>query len=480
MLISQLLRALNISYKGEDKDIKYITDDSRKCCENSIFVCHKNAEAFVGDALSRGAVLVVSEREVCKDCVRVENTRQAFAVLCSRFFGDCHKSLRLIGVTGTNGKTTTCFMIHNILTVAGKRCGIISTVKNDTCSGECESERTTPDCFSLHQMLFKMHSAGAEFCVIEASSQGLCQERLYGLSFEIAVLTNLTADHLDYHKTHENYKNAKLKLFRNAQVSIVNFDDSSKDEFLSASKGKGLTYSLKNDTATYTAKCAEYKSDETNYAFVGDSIIHRIKLRVPGAFNAANSLAAIAACLEAGISLFECAEGLRQFYSVRGRMEILPLGREFTVIIDYAHTEDSLRQSLLFLKSIKKGRLITVFGCGGNRDREKRGKMGKTVGELSDTVIITSDNPRHEEPSQIINDILSGMKISKKNLYIHENRKKAIEYALKRAGKNDIIFLAGKGHETSQQIGDEKLPFDEREIVREILSRQIDEYKGII
>ena len=470
MLISQLLRALNTAYKGEDKDIKYITDDSRKCCENSIFVCHNNAAAYVDDALSRGAVLVVAEGNVCECCVTVENTRQAYAVLCSTFFDDCHKSLRLIGVTGTNGKTTTCFMIHNILTVAGKTCGIISTVKNDTCDGEAESERTTPDCFSLHEMLFKMHKAGAEFCVIEASSQGLCQERLYGLSFEIAVLTNLTADHLDYHKTHENYKKAKLKLFENAKTAVVNFDDPSRDDFISVCKGKSLTYSLKDNGATYTAKCAEYKAQETNYAFVGDSIIHRIKLKVPGSFNVANSLGAIAACLEAGISLFGCAEGLRQFYSVRGRMEILPLGREFTVIIDYAHTEDSLRQSLLFLGSIKKGRLITVFGCGGNRDREKRAKMGKIVGDLSDTVIITSDNPRHEEPSQIINDILGGMKKSKKNLYIHENRKKAIEYALKRAGKNDIIFLAGKGHETSQEIGDLKLPFDEREIVKEILN----------
>lgn len=471
MLISQLLRALNIPYKGEDKDIKYITDDSRKCCENSIFICHRNGEDFVQDALSRGAVLVVSESEVCEGCVTVESTRKAYAILCSTFFGDCHKSLRLIGVTGTNGKTTTCFMIHNILTVAGKSCGIISTVKNNTCDGESVSERTTPDCFSLHEMLYKMHKAGAEFCVIEASSQGLSQERLYGLSFEFAVLTNLSADHLDYHKTPENYKKAKLKLFENANTCIVNYDDASRDDFLSVAKGKKLTYSLKDDSATYTAKCAEYKADETNYAFVGDSIIHRIKLKVPGSFNVANSLGAIAVCLEAGVSLFECAEGLRQFYAVKGRMEMLPLNREFTVIIDYAHTEDSLRQSLLFLKSIKKGRLITVFGCGGNRDREKRAKMGKIVGDLSDMVVVTSDNPRFEDPIQIINDILCGMKKSKKNLFIHENRKKAIEYALKRAGKNDIIFLAGKGHETSQEIGSEKLPFDEREIVREILFR---------
>jgi len=466
MLISQLLSALNIQYKGEDKDIKYITDDSRKCIEGSLFVCHKNAHAFVEDALGRGAVFVVADERVAENSVAVADTRKAFAVLSSAFFGNCHKGLRLIGVTGTNGKTTTASMIHTILTVAGKSCGLISSVSNNTCDGESEAELTTPDCFSLHLMLDKMKKSGAEFCVVEASSQGLCQERLHGLGFEAAVLTNLSQDHLDYHKTPENYKNAKLKLFRNASFSVVNFDDASKEEFISASKGRVCTYSLYDNSATYTAKCIEYKEDETNYAFVGDSIIHRMKLRVPGSFNVANSLAAIAVCLELGVSLFECAEGLRQFYAVKGRMEILPLEAPFTVIIDYAHTEESLRQSLLFLRSIKKGKLVTVFGCGGNRDREKRAKMGAIVGELSDSVVVTSDNPRFEEPSKIIEDILSGMKKSKKNIYIHENRKKAIEYALQRAGKNDIIFLAGKGHETSQQIGGEKIPFDEREIVK--------------
>lgn len=472
MLISQLLRALDIEYKGEDKDIKYITDDSRKCIEGSLFVCHKNAHAFIEDAVSRGAVFVIADEKTGEDSVSVDDTRKAFAILSAAYFGNCHKSLRLIGVTGTNGKTTTASMIHTILTVSGRSCGLISSVSNKTCDGESEAQLTTPDCFSLHSMLYKMKKSGAEFCVVEASSQGLCQERLYGLSFEAAVLTNFSQDHLDYHKTLENYKNAKLKLFRNSGFSVINFDDTSKEDFISASAGRVKSYSLYDNSATYTAKCIEYKEGETNYAFVGDSMIHRMKLRVPGSFNVANSLAATAVCLELGVSLFECAEGLRQFYSVKGRMEIIPLEAPFTVIIDYAHTEESLRQSLLFLKSIKKGRLITVFGCGGNRDREKRAKMGAIVGELSDSVVVTSDNPRFEEPSKIIEDILSGMKKSKKNIYIHENRKKAIEYALQRAGKNDIIFLAGKGHETSQQIGGKKIPFDEREIVKSFFANK--------
>lgn len=470
MLISQLLSAIDISYKGEDKDIKYITDDSRRCIPDSIFVCHTNARDYVCDAVSRGAVLIVSASDVGAGCVTVGDTREAYALLCSAFFGNSHRSLRLIGVTGTNGKTTTCFMIHRILTVAGKRCGLISTVKNDTCLSESESVLTTPDCFELHRMLSEVKSSGGDFCVIEASSQGLSQKRLYGLRFECAVFTNLTGDHLDYHGSFEEYKKAKLGLFGQSAFSVINYDDAARDDFLSASAGKTLTYSLRDNGATYTAKSISCKEQETDYAFVGDGIIHRIKLKAPGLFNVANSLAAIAACMELGVSLYGCAEGLRQFYSVKGRMEFLPLNRDYSVIIDYAHTEDSLRQSLLFLRSIKKGRLITVFGCGGDRDREKRGKMGEIVGELSDVAVVTSDNPRHEEPEKIINDILSGMKKNKKSVYIHENRKKAIEYALQRARNNDIIFLAGKGHETSQQIGDEKLPFDEREIVREILA----------
>lgn len=470
MLISQLLSAIDISYKGEDKDIKYITDDSRKCKPDSIFVCHKGAEKYIPDAFSRGAVLVVSADNTSADSIKTEDTRKAYALLCSEFFGNIHKSLRLIGVTGTNGKTTTCFMIHRILTVAGKRCGLISTVKNDTCINESEAVLTTPDCFELHRMLSEVKNSGGEFCIIEASSQGLSQKRLYGLDFEGAVFTNLTNDHLDYHGSFEEYKKAKLGLFTNAAFSVINYDDISKEDFISASRGKVLTYSLRDNGATYTAKSIICKEQESDYAFVGDGIIHRIKLKAPGLFNVANSLAAIAVCMEIGISLYGCAEGLRQFYSVKGRMEFLLLNRDFSVIIDYAHTEDSLRQSLLFLKSIKKGRLITVFGCGGDRDKEKRSKMGAIVGELSDVAVVTSDNPRHEDPEKIINDILSGMKKSKKSVFIHENRKKAIEYALKRAQNNDIIFLAGKGHETSQQIGDEKLPFDEREIVREILA----------
>lgn len=470
MLISQLLRAVDISYKGEDKDIKYITDDSRKCSDGSIFVCHKNAHSFVPDAVSKGAVLIVCDSEISENCVVVEDTRRAYALLCSAFFGDCHKKLRLIGVTGTNGKTTTCYMIHRILTVAGKRCGLISTVKNDTCKNETQAELTTPDCFELHRMLSEVQQSGGEFCVIEASSQGLSQKRLYGLEFDAAVLTNLTSDHLDYHGTAENYKNAKLELFRNACLSVINYDDASKEDFIGASEGKIITYSLRDNAASYTAKSISCKQQETDYAFVGDGIIHRIKLKTPGLFNVANSLAAIAVCMELGVSLYGCAEGLRQFYSVKGRMEFLPLNKDFSVIIDYAHTEDSLRQSLLFLKGIKKGKIITVFGCGGDRDKEKRGRMGEIVGELSDITVVTSDNPRHEDPGKIIEDILTGMKKSKKSVYIHENRKKAIEYALKRAQNNDIILLAGKGHETSQQIGDEKLPFDEREIVREILA----------
>ncbi|MGN0447783.1 MAG: UDP-N-acetylmuramoyl-L-alanyl-D-glutamate--2,6-diaminopimelate ligase [Acutalibacteraceae bacterium] len=472
MLISQLIKATDISYKGEDKDIKYITDNSKKCTPDSIFVCHKKGEPYVQDALNRGAVLVVGERELCEASATTKDTRKAYALLCSHFFGDCHKSLRLIGVTGTNGKTTTCSMIHSILTFAGKSCGLITSVKNSTCDGETEATQTTPDPFILHSMLRKMKNAGAEFCVIEASSQGLFQKRLYGLKFEGAVLTNFTSDHLDYHKTLENYKNSKKILFQNSDFSVINYDDSSAQEFLDCASGEKVTYSLKSDNASYTAKCIECFERETKYVLVGDNLIHRINLKVPGKFNVSNSLGAIALCLRLGINAFECADGLRHFYSVKGRMEFVPIMKPYSVIIDYAHTEDSLRQCLLFLKSVKKGRLITVFGCGGDRDKSKRSLMGKTVCEFSDVAVVTSDNPRSEDPQDIIDDILSGMEKSKIPVYIHSSRKKAIEYALKTAKKSDIVFLAGKGHETSQQIGSQVFDFDERKIVKELTDKQ--------
>ncbi len=471
MLVSQLFKDAEFSREIKDKEVTNITDNSQNCREGSVFVCHKSGEMYVQEALSKGAILVVSEKQLCDNSYIVTDTKKEYARLCSEFFCNRHRNLKLIAVTGTNGKTTVANMIHTILSLSGKKCGLIGTVGSNICGRVTESNLTTPDPFEMHRMFSELYEWGAEYCVLEASSQGICEERLYGLDFYISVLTNISRDHLDYHGTMENYVSAKKQIFDGAAKAVINIDDENKKEFISCSKGKVITYSLSNNEADYIAKSIKYDENGSNYAVIADYAIHRIKLNVPGEFNIMNSLAAIAAARECDVSLEFCAYALKNFSGIKGRMEILDIGTDYKIIIDYAHTPDALKKVLLSLKSFPHSRIITVFGCGGERDTEKRSMMGNVASQLSDVLVVTSDNPRGEEPMKIIDDILSGVEKNKKSVYIHENRRKAIEYALKIARKNDIILLAGKGHETYQLIGEEKIPMDERQIMREILGK---------
>ena len=471
MLVSQLFKDSALSREIKDKEVTNITDNSQLCREGSIYVCHKSGERYVEEALFKGAILVVSENKLCENSYITQDTKKEYARLCSEYFSHRHKNLKLIAVTGTNGKTTTANMIYTILTLSGKKCGLIGTVKSNICGKETDTSLTTPDPFEIHKMLNDLYEWGGEYCVIEASSQGLAEERLYGLDWYISVLTNFSRDHLDYHGTMENYLGAKKMIFKDCSKAIINIDDENKEEFIGECKGKVITYSLSNNEADYIAKSIRQNEDSSDYAVVADYQIHRIRLNVPGEFNIMNSLAAVATARECNVSLEFCAYALKNFTSVKGRMEIVDVSAEYKVIIDYAHTPDALKKVLLSLNSFPHSRIITVFGCGGERDSEKRSLMGDIASQLSDIVIVTSDNPRGEEPMKIIDDILSGVEKNKKSVYIHENRRKAIEYALKIAGKNDIILLAGKGHETYQLVGEEKIPMDEREIVREILSK---------
>ena len=468
MLVSQLFKDAALSREIKDKEVTNITDNSQLCREGSIYVCHKSGERYVNEALSKGAVLVVAEKQLCENSCITENTKEEYARLCSEFFYHRHKNLKLIAVTGTNGKTTTANMLYTILTMSGKKCGLIGTVKSNICGKETDSALTTPDPFQMHKMLSDLYEWGAEYCIIEASSQGIAEGRLYGLDFHICVLTNISRDHLDYHGTMENYIDAKKSIFRNCAKSVINIDDENNEEFIRETQGKVITYSIKNNEADYVAKSLRQTEDGSDYAVVADYQIHRIKLNIPGEFNIMNSLAAVAAARECDVSLEFCAYALKSFSGVKGRMEIVDIAAEYKVIIDYAHTPDALKKVLLSLNSFPHSRIITVFGCGGERDREKRPIMGDVASQLSDILIVTSDNPRGENPMEIIDEILSGIEKNKKSVYIHENRRKAIEYALKIAGKNDIILLAGKGHEIYQIVGGEKIPLDERKIVREI------------
>lgn len=471
MLVSQLFSGADISGEIKNKEIKNITDNSQNCCEGSVFVCHNSGERYVEEALRKGAVLVVAEKKLCENCIVTDDTAAEYADLCARFHGNRHKNLKLIAVTGTNGKTTTANMIYTILSLSGKKCGLIGTVKSNICGQERESRLSTPDPFEMHRMFSELYEWGAEYCIVEASSQGICEGRLSGLSFSLGVMTNISRDHLDYHGTMENYVAAKKSLFTLCEKAVINADDEYSKEFIAECKGKVITYSSDKNDADYIAKSIRLSQEGSDYAVIADYVIHRIKLSVPGEFNVMNSLAAVAAARQCNVSLEYCAYALKNFSGVSGRMEILDIPAEYKVIIDYAHTPDALKKVLLCLNSFPHGRIITVFGCGGERDREKRSMMGDIASQLSDVLVITSDNPRGEEPMKIIDDILSGIKKGKKTVYIHENRRKAIEYALKIASKNDIILLAGKGHETYQLIGEEMLPMNERDIVREILGK---------
>ena len=470
MLISRLLKCIDTVPPIEDREVENITDNSEKCVQGSIFVCHEGAEKYLSSALGKGAVLVVAKKKLCENCVTVENTRKAYSLLCAEFFSHSYKKLRLIGVTGTNGKTTVSSMLYHILSCSGKKCALIGTAGYLRCDEENAATLTTPDPFEMHRMFCEMTKCNTEFCIMEASSQGLFQERLYPLSFEVGVFTNLTPDHLDYHGDMESYRKAKEKLFENSEKSVINLDDSYAENMIDASSDKVITYSLKKDEADFTAKYIRFFEGITDYVIVARELIHRVRLQTPGNYNIYNSMAALITAMECGISLEESANALKNFYGVKGRFEILPIHKDYRVIIDYAHTPDSLKQVLLSLSSFPKNRIITLFGCGGNRDKSKRGEMGRIAAFYSDMVILTSDNPRDENPSDIIDDIIEGIGITKTPVYIIENRRKAIEYALQKAQKNDIILLAGKGHETYQITSEGKLPFDERKIVAELLS----------
>lgn len=468
MKLSALLREIGAPAPKKDVEISFITDDSRKCRPNTLFVCHDGAERFVPEAREKGALCVVSQKEI-ENCVRTENTRRAFSTLCRAFFGYPDRRLRLVAVTGTNGKTTTASMLAFILELSGRKTGLLSTVVNRA-GKEYETEMTTPDCFEISRLFSELVKSKGEFCVVEASSQGLFQERLFGLEFETAVLTNLTEDHLDYHKTFENYKNAKKKLFACCKNAVLNFDDPCFEEFSSCSSGGVVSYSVKSDEADYTARNIRISENEIDYALVSNSLIHRIKLHLTGDFNVENSLAACVAALLSGVGVDECADALKNFSGIKGRMEILDTNTPFRVIIDYAHTPDSLRRSLLSLRRFCRGKLIVLFGCGGDREKEKRPEMGKIASTLADRVFVTTDNPRSEDPNAIIEEILSGVAKNASCVFSLEDRREAIALALGGAKRGDIVLLAGKGHETYEQTGEEKLEFDERKIVFELLS----------
>lgn len=477
MLLSRLLESTGYKGKFKDREISFITDNSENVTSSSLFVCIKGARGdghrYGRDAARKGAVIVCEHSIGVSDEIIVKDTRRAYADFCGAFFSNPARRIKLIGITGTNGKTTTAFLLKDIFEKNGYKCGLVGTVQDMAGDTVFYSERTTPDSFELNCLFSKMVKRGCEYCIMEVSSQALSQGRVDGLSFDCAVFTNLTQDHLDYHGTFENYAKAKKKLFSMCRKGIINIDDEKGLYMTHGEKCQSVTYSLLEDSADYTAKNIVQKSNGTEYEIIHKNKSIKAEVGIPGLFSVYNSLAAIVCASQEGIPLEKAVQSLKDSKGVKGRAEVVPTNRDFTVIIDYAHTPDSLENILKTIKGFAQGRIITVFGCGGDRDKAKRPVMGEIAVKFSDYLIVTSDNPRSENPQEIIKDILKGCKNAEITVETIENRRKAIERALAIGEKDDIILLAGKGHETYQILGDKKIHFDEREIVSEYLNREV-------
>lgn len=457
----------------KELEISGVTCDSRMVKSGYAFVCIvgslSDGHNYAQSALEKGAAVIVAEKDLgIENQIIVEDTHSVFATMCANWFGNPAKKLKLIGVTGTNGKTSITYMLKNILESAGHKVGLVGTIQNMIGGEIIPSSNTTPNAYDLNSLFSLMNDKGCSYVIMEVSSHALDQCRVYNLDFEVAMFTNLTQDHLDYHITMENYLEAKKKLFKMCKTAVINKDDEYAERLIQGLDCKIVTYSTGND-ATFSAKAVNYRPESVEYELVSDKILQHIKVNTSGKFTVYNSLCAICCAVELGFDAEKVAESLSVLKGVKGRAEVVPTGKDFTVIIDYAHTPDGLKNILKTFNECKKNRLIVLFGCGGDRDKTKRPIMGSIATRYADFVIITSDNPRSEEPMSIIDDILEGVAGSPTPYKVVANRIEAIKYAINIAKEGDIIVLAGKGHETYQILADGTIHLDEREIVAEAL-----------
>lgn len=471
MLLSELLKGINILSEYEDREISDVTDKTHKISAGCAFVCVVGARfdghSFAENAVKEGAKAVIVSKDLgLREQILVENTREAYAIMCKNLCGCAVDKLTVIGITGTNGKTTTAFVVKDILSSLGIKSGLIGTVKNMVGDREFHTELTTPDPYDMHALFKMMVDDGIKYCVMETSSQAFHQMRLAGIHFETGVFTNLTQDHLDYHGTIEEYKRCKKTLFLNCDKAVINADDETGAYMSDGITAEVKTYGI-NTPCDYKAENAEFFADRVEYDLNGERVIFNI----PGGFSVYNSLCAIGAVCSLGFGFTEVVNAISDASTVKGRLELLKTNTDYGVIIDYAHTPDGLEKALNAVRGFTKGRVITLFGCGGDRDKTKRPKMGRMATDLSDIVVVTTDNPRTEDPDEIIKEILIGTVGSKAEVISITDRSEAIAHALKIAKAGDTILLAGKGHETYQVIGKERVHYDEREVVADILSK---------
>ena len=479
MKLGELLEKINMIEAAADFGIEVsgVCYDTRKLKTGDLFVAIRGYEHdghdYIDNAISSGAVCVICEnaKDASVPYVLVKDSRKALAEISASWFGFPASKLSIIGVTGTNGKTTVTSLIKQVIeTCSGGIAGLIGT--NGILIGEKEygTERTTPESYELHECLAKMVNEGCRYVVMEVSSHALCLHRVYGIEFEVGVYTNLSRDHMDFHSSMDEYASQKAILFLSSRNSVINIDDEYAPIMLRSSAGPVYTYSVDNDAADFVAKNIRLQAEKADFCVLTVGSLERIELRIPGMFSVYNALAVVTAVKVLGYDIPQISAALQNCGGVKGRAEVVPIGRDFTVLIDYAHTPDALSNIITAARSFTQGRVVTLFGCGGDRDKTKRPQMGAIAAELSDFIIVTSDNPRTEVPGEIIKEILAGMEGTKKPYRVIENRREAIYWALESSLPHDVLILAGKGHETYQIIGKEKFHFDEREVVAEYFS----------
>lgn len=477
MRLRELLEGMEVISQtiSPDTEITHVCVDSRATQKGSLFVAVPGNRCdgghYARQAVDRGAVCVVCQSELPPDLpwVKVRDARLALSQLACRWYGHPSRQLTMLGVTGTNGKTTVTYLLRHILQRTGMKTGLIGTVQNIVGEQTFPAQRTTPDALQIQQLLSAMTKNGCSHAVMEVSSHALDQHRAEGIDFAVGIFTNLTEDHLDYHGTMGCYCDAKAKLFQMSRMGVCNADDPWTERLLAGESCPSVYYGIHNPAEVW-AEDIFLHSRSVDFTVCTARTRTPVHLGVPGRFSVYNALGAIAACGELGIPPEECAAALATFPGVAGRMEVVPTpGKPYTLLIDYAHTPDALENVLKTVRGFAQNRVIAVFGCGGDREREKRPLMGHIAGKLADLTIITSDNPRTEEPMAIIRDILPGIAGAEDKYIVEPDRRGAIALAMGRAAAGDVIVLCGKGHETYQEIGDKTIPMDEREIVRSLL-----------
>ena len=482
MKLHELLQGIEVLEQNADPELELtgVSYDSRSTAPGELFAAISgyatDGHRFIPAALARGAACVLCEHDMPEHTpwVRVRDARAALAQLGCNWFGHPAERLCMIGVTGTNGKTTvTCLVKHVLEQTLGAKVGLIGTIENRIGDTVVPTERTTPESFALQGLLRQMLDAGCTHVVMEVSSHALALHRVDGIPFTVGAFTNLTEDHLDFHKTMLEYCDAKARLFSMCDTGVLNLDDLYCDRIRRQANCKILTYSVKDNAADLVAKNIRLYPDRVETDVVTGNDICRLELKIPGAFSVYNALAVTLSAMALGIPLPPIADALKTAQGVKGRAEVVPTpGKDYTVLIDYSHTPDSLENILQTVNGFCTGRTIAVFGCGGDRDPFKRPVMGRIAAENADISIVTSDNPRTEDPNEIIRQIVAGMQGTGAKYEVIENREQAICRAMDIAKPGDVIVLCGKGHETYQEINHHKRHLDEREVVAEHLERQ--------